>query len=359
MAYYQSTADYLEELSCSICLELFKDPVIVECGHNFCKSCINKVWDSLSTLCCPECKEEFSDRRYTVNRFLANQVAKAQSLTHKLEEEIIEIGQEEEEQQTYVKHEEVARRCWKHEERLNLFCEEDEALACSLCVPKHYGHHFISLQEAVNIYQEKLKANSESLEASLKDLRELQEKQEKEVAGIKERAQNLEQHVTSEFAKLYRFIQDKEQQLIKQLKDEAAGILNCMEQNLKEIVDKINTIQEHIADLQSKMDQDEAVLFLTGIKEETERYLKIEEEQCGSQVALVIKDLRQGVYNDPQLLHNVWKKMKSVIGPTKEGEKQPVLKNNAEAEGESKKEEQEEEEGESTRKRRRRVTKKT
>ncbi|XP_058514530.1 E3 ubiquitin-protein ligase TRIM41-like [Ochotona princeps] len=33
-----------EEAVCSICLNYFKDPVTIHCGHNFCRGCITQVW---------------------------------------------------------------------------------------------------------------------------------------------------------------------------------------------------------------------------------------------------------------------------------------------------------------------------
>uniref|UniRef100_A0A5F8G4R5 RING-type domain-containing protein n=1 Tax=Monodelphis domestica TaxID=13616 RepID=A0A5F8G4R5_MONDO len=33
------------EVTCSICLELFQDPVSIECGHSFCRSCIARCWE--------------------------------------------------------------------------------------------------------------------------------------------------------------------------------------------------------------------------------------------------------------------------------------------------------------------------
>ena len=32
-----------EDLKCSICLELFKDPLITNCGHTFCSRCVYQV----------------------------------------------------------------------------------------------------------------------------------------------------------------------------------------------------------------------------------------------------------------------------------------------------------------------------
>ncbi|XP_026095764.1 zinc-binding protein A33-like [Carassius auratus] len=58
-----SSSDLLtEELKCSICLEVFTDPVSTLCGHNFCKSCLDKCWDKSQTCSCPYCKETFNQR---------------------------------------------------------------------------------------------------------------------------------------------------------------------------------------------------------------------------------------------------------------------------------------------------------
>uniref|UniRef100_A0A672KF09 E3 ubiquitin-protein ligase TRIM39-like n=1 Tax=Sinocyclocheilus grahami TaxID=75366 RepID=A0A672KF09_SINGR len=51
-----------EGLQCSICLDVFTDPVSTPCGHNFCKTCLNKCWDNSQTCNCPYCKETFNQR---------------------------------------------------------------------------------------------------------------------------------------------------------------------------------------------------------------------------------------------------------------------------------------------------------
>uniref|UniRef100_A0A9J8AWD4 Uncharacterized protein n=1 Tax=Cyprinus carpio carpio TaxID=630221 RepID=A0A9J8AWD4_CYPCA len=50
------------ELSCAICLQLYRDPVALPCGHNYCLGCIQNAAsaeDPKSPKRCPECREEY------------------------------------------------------------------------------------------------------------------------------------------------------------------------------------------------------------------------------------------------------------------------------------------------------------
>ncbi|KAL7986435.1 hypothetical protein Chor_011601 [Crotalus horridus] len=131
--------DFLEEATCSICLEYFQDPVLIpECGHNFCRGCLTRSWGtSESEASCPQCRQTFAPRNVLPNRQLARLV-------------------------------EVARRCgspWskdgesfcpKHREPLKLFCKDHETLICLVCdrSKEHRGHLVIPAEEAFQEYQD-------------------------------------------------------------------------------------------------------------------------------------------------------------------------------------------------------------
>ncbi|RWS23696.1 E3 ubiquitin-protein ligase NRDP1-like protein [Leptotrombidium deliense] len=48
---FVNLSDFADELSCPICLGIFREPVTTSCRHVFCKQCI-KLW-SLKSMTCP------------------------------------------------------------------------------------------------------------------------------------------------------------------------------------------------------------------------------------------------------------------------------------------------------------------
>ncbi|XP_072315321.1 E3 ubiquitin-protein ligase TRIM21-like [Eucyclogobius newberryi] len=61
------------QLSCSICIETFKDPVTTICGHSFCKECLTRSL-RLHNPSCPLCKNFLLNRPPDVNIVLRNVV---------------------------------------------------------------------------------------------------------------------------------------------------------------------------------------------------------------------------------------------------------------------------------------------
>uniref|UniRef100_A0A8C5MST3 Uncharacterized protein n=1 Tax=Leptobrachium leishanense TaxID=445787 RepID=A0A8C5MST3_9ANUR len=56
-----AAAELRDELTCCICMEIYKDPVTLTCGHSYCQLCITKTWDNQEEResSCPECRHRF------------------------------------------------------------------------------------------------------------------------------------------------------------------------------------------------------------------------------------------------------------------------------------------------------------
>ncbi|XP_072892844.1 zinc-binding protein A33-like [Hemitrygon akajei] len=167
--------------------------------------------------------------------------------------------------------------CEKHEEELKLFCETDRKLICLICrdALEHKSHNFMPVYEAVKIYQDRVKSSLDSLVKKKSDFQEMEQQQKEKISGVREQSQNVQSHITSQFAELRRIITEKEQRALRDLREEEERILNPMEKNLQEIQENLNSIYKEISKLQEQMDQQDNIIFLM---EEARRKRRISDD---------------------------------------------------------------------------------
>ncbi|XP_043942833.1 zinc-binding protein A33-like [Protopterus annectens] len=159
---------------------------------------------------------------------------------------------------------------------------------------------------------DKLTEDSSLLESRLKDIKGLQNEQEQNILEMQTKTLSLEQHITSEFAKLHQLLQDKEQNLIQQLKEEAAGILGKMEENLSDIKCRCSIIQDQLSDIQLKMQLDDPLNFLMVFRDTKEIYIKPQTEDVLPDIVFANCDVSREMYNY-FLHHGDWNEWKSIM----------------------------------------------
>ncbi|XP_028442020.1 E3 ubiquitin-protein ligase TRIM39-like [Perca flavescens] len=78
-----------DQILCSICLDVFTDPVTIPCGHNFCKACITDHWDIDAPYQCPTCRKGFKTKpAVQVNTLISEMAAKFRQSAHQIPEEV-------------------------------------------------------------------------------------------------------------------------------------------------------------------------------------------------------------------------------------------------------------------------------
>lgn len=120
-----------EEATCAICLDYFTDPVMTDCGHNFCRECIRRCWGQPEgPYACPECRELSPQRNLRPNRPLAKMAEMARRL--------------------HPPSPVPQGVCAAHREPLASFCVDELRLLCAACERsgEHWTHRVRPLQDA-------------------------------------------------------------------------------------------------------------------------------------------------------------------------------------------------------------------
>ncbi|XP_067829974.1 zinc-binding protein A33-like [Heptranchias perlo] len=307
-----------EYLNCPICLDLFTEPVILDCGHNFCQHCIKRYWEGGETVSCPECRKVFRERNLRLNRALANLAEKARNLMQApraKESECHRQAQPEPQPQPrdlWLSPEDNRLRfsCREHQEELKLFCETDKELICVMCLDgrdgqSHRSHNFMLISEAVEMYKDKLKSLSEILRAKSALLEA--KLTQKQVLEVGDQTSQLQTFVTSEFSKMHQVLIKMETRLINELKENVEKISERLEKNLQDIQENLKTIQQKLSRSQTQLNQEDTIAFL---KDQADQPTS---EDPG-QLLLAVDCLPLGIFRGP-LQYTAWKEMAGSISP--------------------------------------------
>ncbi|XP_040211957.1 nuclear factor 7, ovary-like isoform X5 [Rana temporaria] len=293
--------DFAEELTCLLCNELFKDPVVVECGHNFCRTCIDEAWEGQESFTCPDCEEEITEKRCTSNRALANLVKKAATTPAK----------------TIVKEKvPPPENCHVHEERLKLFCKDDGDLGCVICREslKHANHYFLPILDAMGVYKTELSSMVTPLEDALKVAEKMAKQQNEKIDKHRTSMKEYREHIESEFVKMHNVLKEREEKLLGKLQTEGESLLSEMEDNIAKIQENIDNIKESIATASEKMNDGDSISFLTDIKTFIKKCQDEQKEALSPGNTVIEKELSEEAYKVP-VLASMFEELKTTVVP--------------------------------------------
>ncbi|XP_033470205.2 E3 ubiquitin-protein ligase TRIM21-like isoform X3 [Epinephelus lanceolatus] len=297
-----------DQFLCSICLDVFTDPVTIPCGHNFCKTCITHHWNINDQTKCPVCKKQIDGRtELHVNTFISEMAARfrqsvkikasSSSQHHRADtgEVLCDVCTETKMKalksclvclasycETHLEpHQRVtglkihtlidpvenleSRMCKKHNRPLELFCKTDQMCVCQFCTESsHKRHHVISLKDE---YEGK-KAKLGKIEAKVQQMiqeRRLKIKQfKKSVELSKEDAEKQTAASVQVFTALIQSVERSLADLIEMIKErhnttekQAEGFIRELEEEISELMkrsselEQLSRTEDHLLLLQS------------------------------------------------------------------------------------------------------------
>ncbi|XP_055015389.1 zinc-binding protein A33-like [Boleophthalmus pectinirostris] len=213
-----------EDLTCSICLSLFTEPVVLPCGHSFCRDCITMSLDKHSH--CPQCRSPVDTKTKTL------------SSNHVLKGLVERVKETTKQKQEYLKDKERAEfLCPEHDEKMKLFCITDQQLICVICRDshKHERHTFKPVSEAAALVKSQLQGLAKNICEDTKALETLVKSQQKEIQTTKQRSKQLQTLISSSFENMYTFLQKRKKELKEKVTHQEEEALQKMTERLGEV----------------------------------------------------------------------------------------------------------------------------
>ncbi|XP_078128148.1 tripartite motif-containing protein 16-like [Sander vitreus] len=296
-----------ETFSCSICLDLLKDPVTIPCGHTYCMNCIKTFWDEgdeKEIHSCPQCRQRFTPRPVLLkNTMLAVlveelkktglQAAPADHCYAAAEDVACDVctGRKLKAHKSCLiclvsycekhlqPHYDVAQLkkhklvepsknlqenvCSRHDEVMKMFCRTDQQLMCYLCsVDEHKGHDTVSAAAERAERQKKIEWSRQNIQQRIQD-------REKDVKLLQQQAEaiNLSADKAVEdsekiFTELIRLLEKRSSDVKQQVRSRQKSEVSRVKELQEKLEQEITELKRKDAELKKLSDTEDHNQFL-------------------------------------------------------------------------------------------------
>ncbi|XP_058250036.1 E3 ubiquitin-protein ligase TRIM21-like [Hemibagrus wyckioides] len=272
-----------EQLLCSICLDVFTDPVTTPCGHNFCKSCLTQCWKKSQHCQCPLCKEKFTKKPELKINTTLREVAdhfKKKSVSDKPEvlcdactgEKLKALKscldccaslckthlEFHNNMPKFKKHKLINPVenledyiCQKHERALELFCRDDQTCVCQFCTEgDHKNHNTVPIEEESRERKTQLVKKQtdvqQMIQNRLKKIKEIKHSVDQSKRSTeKEKADSVEV-----FTALIRSIERSQAELLEVMEEKQKAAERQAEGLIKELEQEITVLKRRDTELE-------------------------------------------------------------------------------------------------------------
>ncbi|XP_051804619.1 tripartite motif-containing protein 16-like [Acanthochromis polyacanthus] len=303
----QSNQPDSKKFSCSICLDLLKDPVTTSCGHNYCMDCIKTHWDGEDgqrIYSCPQCRKTFTQRPDLEKHVLLAELV----------EELKKTGlQAAADDHCYAGPEDVAcdvctgrkmkavksclvclasycenhlqphhdspplkkhqlvepsknlqeNICSRHDEVMKIFCLTDQQLICYLCtMDEHKGHETVPAAAERTKKQKELEVSRLNIQQRIQDRQKDVELLQQELENINVSAHKTVEESEEIFIQMIHFIQKRGRDVEQQIRSQQETEVNRVKELQEKLEQEIKDLKRKDAELKQLSDTPDHNQFL-------------------------------------------------------------------------------------------------
>ncbi|XP_010786539.1 tripartite motif-containing protein 16-like [Notothenia coriiceps] len=296
-----------ETFSCSICLDLLKDPVAIPCGHSYCMNCIQSYWDEedgKKPHSCPQCKQAFTPRPVLLkNTMLAALVEELKKTgPPPAPADLCFAGPEDEacdfcsgrklkalksclvclasycekhlqphyDSPKFEKHKlvEPSRSlqeniCSRHDEVMKMFCRTDQQCICYLCsVDEHKGHDTVSATGERTEKHKELEGSRQNIQQRIQDREKEVKLLQQEAEAINRSADKAVEDREEIFSELIRVMEKRSSDVKQQVRSQQESEVSRVKELQEKLEHEIAELQRKDADLNQLSHTEDHIEFL-------------------------------------------------------------------------------------------------
>uniref|UniRef100_UPI00358F5397 E3 ubiquitin/ISG15 ligase TRIM25-like n=1 Tax=Myxine glutinosa TaxID=7769 RepID=UPI00358F5397 len=322
MASSSSSSDVgviLNELTCPVCFELYKEPICLPCGHSFCRVCLETSWEKREEdagYVCPNCREVFPQKpKLKKNVIVANLVENMKLKKGKVGLEV--EAQDAEHGDVNVKegiksggsesfcelcNGEAAKRCVpceilccekhlkphqqkghklvdpgvkieelryiEHGKPILLYCKDDESLMCVTCTGgQHRDHDVVGVEiahaELKDVLAAKYPHVSKSMQSVASKLRQVQREEEKTENSSRDAEDSLEEKRRL----VCQFVNESVNLMKSEINKKKMEKLSLLGKQREKLEQQMEDLREGKSTMDTAFQDLEAISFLQGSKD--------------------------------------------------------------------------------------------
>lgn len=136
----ERSASIEHHVTCSICMDLYNDPLALPCLHSFCRRCIQGLFSSALVFKCPECRKDVKLGPKGINELPKNFQLAGIVESFKRENDFSSEGQ------GHPRNDQPF--CAHHRMTCQLLCTQCKDQICVRCVAGKHNGHKVALKSA-------------------------------------------------------------------------------------------------------------------------------------------------------------------------------------------------------------------